>query len=501
MDANISILHILLFILTSIANGTKLDSLYYVNTTLFVNEGPYEVESDVIISQDATLKIENGVEIIFEGDSSIIVRGSIIVGCNDIDTFSNNHRGLINNTLYTYIHGTNNNGYFTFEYDTYGEFCNVLFDEMSSAFLFEGFKTAKLLLIDNCLFKSPVQLRGNTKITDSEFTYGSGISLTEHNHACTTTFDNCLFTNFGTIYIDWITVYISNSDIMNNNDADCISTTDYSSAIIDNSTISNCLTGINTQYSRIISSEIKNCSIGILNGHKVHIEFTNIRNNNIGLKLSSRSYGTNIINYNNFIDNTINIESDAEYDQINITLNYFGSNTTNQSIIASTIKDICDGYSNGLVTFWPWLIKPFINKYNIDQEVYTFDFKGCHSIHVAKSYALQMHTKPTSAPTSITKTNFPSIISTASSTTDSNVYLKDNSSSQSSSMVNLIPIFLAILLFIACSYMYFKIQKSNKEKEKKHMEMEMEGLIEPQTANINIDDTKGNEEDQKLIAV
>eukprot|EP01083_Nonionella_stella_P257493 881330_1 len=80
--------------------------------------------------------------------------------------------------------------------------------------------------------------------------------------------------------------------------------------------------------------------------------------------------------------------------------------STDQSVIASTINDTCDGtQSFGLVTFWPW----FISEYVVGEGVpvsYTFDYTGCASIDSAVSYQLPT-SSPTTAPTTADPTDAP----------------------------------------------------------------------------------------------
>eukprot|EP01084_Bolivina_argentea_P277888 474590_1 len=264
---------------TSIVFSAELSQLYYVDASLSLANSPYHVISDVIISQGATLTIENGVEIIFLNHSTISVRGSIIVGCQDTNTLSNYHRGLLVNTPYTYIHGESKNGQMLFDRGATGEFCNVLFEKLSG--IKEISIYSGLLSFDNCDCKTDITSSNiQNTFNDSIFSDGRVISLGY--------FDNCLIKNIGTFHP---VGYVYNTDIIDggsDRDYPGICVVNVDSVTIENSTISNCLTGIlNKGKMKIKSTTISNCSTAIYNmQYEIYMEFSNISNNDIGIKFS-----------------------------------------------------------------------------------------------------------------------------------------------------------------------------------------------------------------------
>ena len=365
----------------SLINGSVLNSVYFSNSVsnLTVCNSPYYVVSDVTIQSNAILNVENGVEIIFTNGYTITARGNINT-CNDsgIDTTYSNTRGLADTTEYTYIHSNGNgrNGSFVFDYDTSDvdiKFCNVLFEGLQYCGDYES--TSSITgYYDNCEFSNidyPIVsywFNHDITVTDSyfhDFTTNQGDNIQ---------FDNCLFEDF----VDSV---ISNNFFSHTAYV-------YNSTIIDTlGTASYCIAserGGETVYNNSIS----NCSIGIyVENFDGSIMSNIITDNDIGIKItdiSSSSDGN--INLNYFNNNGINIALDDIYDFNNGANNYWGVSSSNASIIGATIYDICDSYSDGLFTFWPWISSVYRDDDDSYKTItYNIDFSDCSSYYASST--------------------------------------------------------------------------------------------------------------------
>ena len=115
--------------------GTTLSPLISSYETWSRASTPYYVDSNVTIEAHGSVDIENGVEIIFNGDYVITIRG-YLDACYDSDTSNYTLRGLpsiANSSNYTSFHSVNQSrmGVFYFEdSDSFGAFCNVLFERL-----------------------------------------------------------------------------------------------------------------------------------------------------------------------------------------------------------------------------------------------------------------------------------------------------------------------------------------------------------------------------------
>ena len=115
-----------------IAIGTDLNSSYNESVILTRAQSPYYVQSDIFIKSNVTIDIENGVDIIFNGDYTINNHG-FINACYDIDTSISNNHGLYNSNDKTHIFSfqpSQQLGTINFNSEGYGSFCNVLFESM-----------------------------------------------------------------------------------------------------------------------------------------------------------------------------------------------------------------------------------------------------------------------------------------------------------------------------------------------------------------------------------
>ena len=363
--------------------GNRLNVVYLsgTETTLKKNKSPYYVTSNVVIQSNATVNIENGVEIIFVGDYTITVRGTID-GCYDADTSGTDTRGLYLVTN-TYIHSNDSTqrGGFYFDYDDHyptGYFCNTLFETMTTVFELDDVDNMDFL-VDNCEIKDVDYVisgdgSSSTVIKDSIMhDFNAAVGYDEDVR-----FDNCLFYDFqdSIARYTYRRFYIYNSEIIGDGTQTCI-------------------TG--DSVSELKNTIVDNCNIGIvLQSFYGDIKYNNFTDCRIGIKYQYGNNDDGVISYNNFIntldgDNNTHILYGADDDFEYGKYNYWGYRTNNQSIIASTIKDICDGYSSGLFRFWPWSYHP-IGTDNIIDLAFTFDFDNCDSINDEDSYFVDVTT-------------------------------------------------------------------------------------------------------------
>eukprot|EP01083_Nonionella_stella_P022786 63008_1 len=354
--------------------GNTLNILYVDTYSLTLSESPYYVVDDVWLRAGSTVDVENGVEIIFLSDYTITVSGHFNL-CR-VNTSNNTQRGLHNATAYTHIHSESlliRNGTITFigNVNTQLNVCNVLFENMDSAISVEYdqsvyYKTT-LVQVDNCEFKNlNYAFNGYTKngngYTIAYSAYFSDSSFHDIDIAANygrPTFENCLFENFRT---------------------SVRAGTDREQDLI-------------IKHCEIIGDGSQVCIDNFNNGI---FEYNQITNCDVAIHLLAT---VSVIHFNNFMQNSINIRNAVSTDQTECGFNYFGTNTTNQSVIASAIEDECDISSLGTVTFWPWYIDPLdTNKNGTNSTMYSFDFTDCSSIDTEVSYEYVITTDPTKLP-------------------------------------------------------------------------------------------------------
>ena len=312
-----------------IVHGTTLSPLIISDETWTLASSPYYVDSNVIIQTNITVNIENGVEIIFNDNYQITMRG-YLNACYDIDTSGYTSRGLADPSNYTSFHSFNESRlgslYFE-ERNSYAAFCNVVFEKLNRPI--EKYDwSSRSFMIDNCVFNDSyygVELDGsnndNHEITDSVFT-----DMRYAIDGDEVTIDNCYFSDIDYTIISGYRSNIYNSDIVGDGSGTCVSVSYYSE--IENSTIFNCGFGIYLSWSYNT------------------IKYNEIRNNSVGVYINSGE--NNVIKFNNFIENGVNIRLDSDEDLTNGGYNYWGLNSTDQTEIDDTIDDLCSGFSEGI---------------------------------------------------------------------------------------------------------------------------------------------------------
>eukprot|EP01084_Bolivina_argentea_P148767 260026_1 len=379
--------------LCTAVNGTILNHAYGENTTLSVSKSPYYIIYNVVIESDITLVIENGVELVFMGDYSLVIYGHINYGCNNIDTSVYSTVGLISEPK-GYVRSYLNDRNGTIEVWQDGVFCNVLFEGLNRALNAEPHA---LLIIDNCEFSNcntPIEhsYMCNASITDSYLhdyaTFGTAHSNFELN--------NNLLTKFSMFNI------LYGKSIFRNN-------------VIDGTESNDICMGFANKDLIFEYNTIQNCKIGV-GGYDIIWKYNTFKNNERAIYCTS---GDCVFQYSNFINNTINIDCthyssrivSANGDVDNSTYNYFGefNDVSNQSEVSQKFINVCDDNGIQIIKFWPWFINPInFTDIKVLPNMYSFDFTDCNSINSATSYFLKSATyDPTTAPTADPTTHTP----------------------------------------------------------------------------------------------
>ena len=337
--------------------------------------------------------------------------------------------------------------------------------------VFEGFRSEykefyfgnpsskyKIVSFDNCEFKANIGIVSealNQQFTDCIFHPGTELKC--NNGDCL--IDNCLFNDSDITFYRAQNAFVYNTNIYEQGisfdgtancsarnvtmiDGDGINM-DNGYLLVSHSTFINCSQAISILDSHldVFYNQIINGTTGIVlsNYYRVHIRYNNITNNTYGIGYFADSRRVTDIRYNNFIYNDYAIVSGVDVD-VTMDSNYFEvmivnitnvtnitnithphinvdyiTNITDPAFLASTILDVCDGYVNGLVTFWPWLFSPvYIGVDAVYDRRCTFDFVGC-SFDDSSSYCY-LPTTPTPSPLSRSSTSKPTRFSTSDNT-------------------------------------------------------------------------------------
>ena len=305
------------------ASCSILNASYSHNFVFTVSNSPYFIEQNVMFESNADVIIENGVEIIFNGNYYIEIFGNINCGCNDSTTASTTaKRGLSNTTRYTYIHNNKVvcqgwHGLFhlgwisisnTNNTSTQVKFCNTKFD---NNYIGIKWTTPQYTnsIIDHCEFNNLYYATYNN-YNDSNYTITISNTLIRNvntvNSIGNAIYDNVFINKYvrfcddhqcvGVIenYAYCCSNIIIMNSILNDSSMECLSVSGSNENILYNNSIINCgrdgiIIPINT-------------SLLISNNH-----FMNIINNP-GFANEINNYDDNILIENNtFIANDVDI--------------------------------------------------------------------------------------------------------------------------------------------------------------------------------------------------
>eukprot|EP01084_Bolivina_argentea_P038403 70991_1 len=392
-------------------SGNALQPAYIEDYTLSINNSPYYVIYDVSIEPNVTFAVEIGVEIIFMGDYEIIIKGKVDFGCHEIDTVSSTNIGLMNRQKAIKItnHFNDRTGSIGVRGD--GHFCNVLFEGFNKIISYQTSSEdpayriypTESVTFDNCEFTNMAY--PYYQFVSKRFPYFNDSYF--HNFESivsgSVVFHNNIFEEFQKFDSSSWGNYNGTHSIVTNNVFDCSYSPFFSvhfHCVFEHNVIRNS-PGVALSTDQAVSALPK------------PIKYNTFENNSIAIYCTSRC----IIQYNNFIQNEINMKtySGSRIDECNY--NYFGSfnDVSNQSEVSTKIIDKCDNYGgytfpNQYFVFWPWFITPIDFKY-VEKgcslpDMYSFNFTHCNSTYSAQSYFISSPTcTPTNHPTSTPTTN------------------------------------------------------------------------------------------------
>eukprot|EP01084_Bolivina_argentea_P269406 457861_1 len=380
-----------------------LNALYTLNTEL-ASSTEYIINRNVIIEENAIFYIPNNTNISFTGDYTLTVRGSLIIGCEDIDTASDHKIGIIDHDSSVLVYGNDSNkqqGGILIDSTGIASFCNTKFENLYNAI---ALNSPYKFILDNCEFENnycclyvDVPSYEQRQITDNIFSYSKYGIYDIYHYAL---IENNIFVDIKYTAIDAYSwnegVYVNNNTFINDYQHSLCAIYNYAYANITSNTFINFTNAL------------------VLDGRNAMVKYNEFINNHIAVVINAKQ--NQYIQYNNFISNDYNIELQNNYNQPNCNYNFNGvtTNPSSPKLIADKMIDFCDsnGY-NGIITFWPYFQqKLFLTPVDNSTALYTFDFFDCISINDASGYLITRH--PTTSPTttiSLTTTISPSTTS------------------------------------------------------------------------------------------
>eukprot|EP01084_Bolivina_argentea_P248075 414960_1 len=152
MSAAVIYIYTTLFVSSCYSTET-LNALYTSNTTL-TSSTEYIINRDVIIDENVIFYIPNNTNISFVGDYTLTVRGSLIIGCEDIDTASDHQIGIIDRDSSVLVYGNDSNkqqGGILIDSTGIASFCNTKFKNLYNAITLNS---PYKFILDNCEFEN-----------------------------------------------------------------------------------------------------------------------------------------------------------------------------------------------------------------------------------------------------------------------------------------------------------------------------------------------------------
>ena len=388
-------------LLLAINSATILNNIYIRDTTLSKEYNPYYVNEDVTFNLDTTLSIEPGVEIIFNGDYELNVRG-VLNACPDSTMTSRIlTRGVYNaSTAITFTSSPNHTQVGYISLGTKSVFCNVYFRDMHHATSYGdevSIYNAEFSYLSDNIFIS-----GGITVYDSVFHHFTTVSGYGRDGKF---FYNCLFTNFTLAVLYVVSPYsIFDSHIYGNYDANtssnpniqpdqaCVWTGSVGISTVQNTTIANCEIALKISGSQIYNNKIINNYYAIQ------------------LWKGINDYD---IKYNNLIGNKVLATTEFDYDT-DLSYNYFGTNDAMS--ISNKIYDRCnDTWENlGLIKFYPYFIEPLTE--NIDIDITNGSGPSLPETETISWFIYEMYCTIADAPTS-DPTEEPTFLPSVSPTT------------------------------------------------------------------------------------
>eukprot|EP01084_Bolivina_argentea_P269407 457863_1 len=354
-----------------------LNALYTLNTEL-ASSTEYIINRNVIIEENAIFYIPNNTNISFTGDYTLTVRGSLIIGCEDIDTASDHKIGIIDHDSSVLVYGNDSNkqqGGILIDSTGIASFCNTKFENLYNAI---ALNSPYKFILDNCEFENnycclyvDVPSYEQRQITDNIFSYSKYGIYDIYHYAL---IENNIFVDIKYTAIDAYSwnegVYVNNNTFINDYQHSLCAIYNYAYANITSNTFINFTNAL------------------VLDGRNAMVKYNEFINNHIAVVINAKQ--NQYIQYNNFISNDHNIELKDNYNQLHCNYNFNGITTdpTSPQLTGNKMIDFCDsnGY-NGIITFWPYFEQElYFNVIDNSTALYTFDFIDCTSITSASGY-------------------------------------------------------------------------------------------------------------------
>lgn len=307
--------------------GTAVSGGIFANTEWTLANSPYVVTGTVTLFPGYTLTIDPGVQVLFEDNTALIVRGQLVaVGTSSQHIIFSSADASPTTTSWLGIQIANQEG---------GS-GSVAYADMSYA--------ATAISVECCGSGGPLNIQ-NSSFTNNRVALGGNAGLI-------TTVDNCTFSD--NIYaVDNEGSSISNSTFTNNTYALWASNFNVVSSNFTGNRVAVTNGGPGTlQYSTITGN-----GIGVLANY---INFTSsyntIANNAVGIIVGEYYQGTSPVSENNIFGNTqYNIENQGPMNQ-DVSNNWWG--TTDTNAIDASIYDGHDNPTLGLLNYEPILTQP-----------------------------------------------------------------------------------------------------------------------------------------------
>ena len=351
---------IIIVLLSTICSSIELNQLY-TQDTILLSGNEYILNADVIIDTNVTVEIPNNINITFNGSYTLTVRGTLIIGCNDIDTLNIHDIGLADPNSFVWINSNKSEfsipiaQQIVIESTGSASICNTRFQKMFGVF----YQSSNEIIIDNCEFYNNFlfaiylyDMASSTAIiTDnifednqtpiwSQFTN----TLIENNLfvASTTTLGTGTAVEIGCCY-HYATIinntFILSGDISMADDGDYVGVQVRadSTIYVEYNQFIDYYTGVG------ISSESNGDGLA-------YIKYNTFINNEKAIEIDGETI--QYINYNNFIDCAYIMQLDESVSvQTNCNYNYYGSASSDENILSQKFLDICSGFGTGNVFF------------------------------------------------------------------------------------------------------------------------------------------------------
>jgi hypothetical protein len=322
--------------------ATNVSGYIGANTTWTKANSPYVVKGNIDIDTGATLTIDPGVHILFDGNYVIYVDGKIRMQGTAVDSIfitSNKSIPAISDYSGIDIRNSTSKDTFLFDYCHFSyagagifvrniaaKITNCVFDYCGNG-VYNGYATTSYTYIYNCRFNynnAGLYTNGATTVTNSLFMHS---------------------TLWGIYVNTWHSANYASHNVFIDNPEAIVKCTN-----VFYNTITNCNNTGLRDCGNISYNQIWNCKTGITGG--VNISHNGVEYNDVGLM---RVYTTTYVHYNCIAHNkTLNLKQVNS--NIDVSNNYWG--IIDSAKIADSIYDFYDDFISGKAMFIPFLNSP-----------------------------------------------------------------------------------------------------------------------------------------------